>query len=636
MRNLIKKEIEKVVGKGNFDVFFREYKTEVNVSIKKVLKKIKTEQIKRKYIPLNVYPLAKIQHEIKNIIQKTFKISGLTIEELKLELPPPHIVGDIAISTFFLAERLRENSQILAEKIAKIVNNKKGLKMIESATAAGSFVNFKTKTNKLYDEILTNVNFLGEQYGESDINSRKIALIDYSAPNIAKPIGVGHLRSTIIGQALANIYWATGYSEIRDNHLGDWGTQFGVLIYAYEKWGKEQKIIQNPLEELKNLYVKFHQEAEKEPELKERARDLFKRLELKDPKMMTYWKRFRDLSIVGFKKIYNKLGIEFDTYIGESYFTDQTDPIIENCLKKGICRNETDTKVVIVDSIEGLPSFLLQKQDGSTLYLTRDLATLKFRVNIFKPDIILYVVGEEQKLHFQQLFALAKKMGYFLKQDVKHIDFGMILNKGRKMSTRKGTVIELEDLISKSIFKSKQIILQKNPDLKEKEIEEISEIIGIGAILYNDLCRSRIKNISFDWEKMLDFEGGSATYLQYTHTRIQSILRKTKEIFSKKSEMKIGSKRNILFEDDSEFSLAKKIMFFPFIVISAQKNDSPHFICTYLEELSKLFNNFYDKVSIIGTEDQNLRKSRILLIKSVALVIKIGLGLLNIKVPLKM
>ncbi|MEK9183973.1 MAG: arginine--tRNA ligase, partial [Patescibacteria group bacterium] len=473
-------------------------------------------------------------------------------------------------------------------------------------------------------EILNEINKLGDKYGESDVNENKIALIDYSSPNIAKPMGVGHLRSTIIGQALANIYHKTGFSVIKDNHLGDWGTQFGKLIYAYQKWGDKEKISKNPIKELNDLYVKFNKEAEKNPELDEKAREFFQKLERGDKRLVNLWREFSKLSVKEFNKIYKKLGVDFDIYIGESYFSSEADKEVKEALKKGIARKDSATGAVIVDSLD-VPSFLLQKQDGSTLYITRDLAALRFRVKTFKPDVILYVVGQEQTLNFRQLFELSKALDILDKVQAKHTGFGLVLAGEEKMSTRKGTLIELKELISQSVAKSKKILLEKNPDINKKELKEISEIIGVGAIIYNDLRQSRSKNISFNWERMLNFEGGSAVYLQYTYARINSILKKVKSTQLKKTS-------NIIFEKDIEFLIAKKLMFYSIIINNAQKFDFPHLIATYLEELAQIFNSFYNNVSIIETKDKNLRQSRLILIKSVAQVIKNGLELLNIKV----
>lgn len=468
------------------------------------------------------------------------------------------------------------------------------------------------------------------------MNVGKIVFADYSSPNIAKPIGVGHLRSTIIGQALTNLYDKTGYVVIRDNHLGDWGTQFGKLLYAYQEWGDEEKITQSPIEELKNLYVRFHGLSKEDPAVEDAARRLFADLERGDSEAMALWKRFRDLSIVDFDRVYRRLGICFDLCIGESYFVREAEEVVDDCLEKGACRVDDETGAVVVDTLENIPSFLLRKADGSTLYISRDLAALKFRVETFKPDVILYVVGNEQSLNFQQLFSFARKIGYLDHHtEVKHIDFGMVIRDGKKMSTRRGTVIELSELMVQSVEKSREILLSKDTDLTSMELDETSEIIGIGAVIYNDLHQSRAKNISFDWKRMLDIEGGSAVYLQYTYVRVLSILRKL-EIVSSAGNAEPFTGSLAIHESESEFSLAKKMLLFPKIVLKAQSTDSPHDICAYLEELALLFNSFYNEISIVKTENIRLRQSRILLIESVAQVIKNGLAILNIRVPEKM
>lgn len=612
---------------------FEKYKLEVTESVSAVQKRISEEKENRAYVNFNDYPAEELKKEVVTAIKEALGVQE--VEEVGLSVPPTHIAGDFALEIFGLAKKLKEKPDVLAKKIAEQINKyKTGL--IKEAAVVGAFVNVETHKEKLYREILAKIIGLGGHYGESDVNAGKVVLIDYSAPNIAKPIGVGHLRSTIIGQALANIYHETGYSVIKDNHLGDWGTQFGSLIYAYQEWGDEKKVTENPIRELKDLYVKFHQFSERHPEIKDKARKLFFRLERKDPELVALWKRFRDLSLKDFKRVYERLGIEFDINIGESYFSDWADLIVEECLTKGFCRKDKSSSAVVVDQMDELSSFLLRKQDGTSLYLTRDLATLQFRVSTFKPDVILYVVGNEQELNFKQLFEFSKRVGYLPGNvEAKHIGFGMILREGKKMSTRKGTLIELEDLILQSAEKSKEILLQKNPDIDPQEFAKVPEIIGIGAIIYNDLCQSRVRNISFDWERMLDLEGGSAVYLQYSYVRINSILRKLVKVYG---EVDFGAlkKEEIFFTNKSEFDLAKKLMMFPEIVIKAQKTDFPHYICVYLEELAQLFNGFYSEVSILKTKDMKLRESRVALIQGVATVIKKGLALLNIRVPEKM
>jgi len=598
-------------------------KKEGDKSVEKTKKRIAKELSSKKTVIFDNYALVKIKKSLGVILE-------IDTDKLSLNAPPEHIKTDLSVALFgFTGQGYGGNDpKKLAEDWAIKINETKN-ELIENTQAFGPYLNINLKRQKIYSLLLKNVSKLKDKFGQSDLNAKKVAVIDYSGPNIAKPIGVGHLRSTIIGQALANIYEATGYSVIRDNHLGDWGTQFGKLVYAYRQWGDKKKIAENPIKELNELYVKFHEEAEKNPEIEDRAREIFQKMEEGDSGLVSLWMKFRKISIAEFKKVYERLGVKFDTYIGESYFAGETDKIVNECLDKKLAKKDEETGAIAVENLEGLPSFLLRKKDDSGLYITRDLAALIFRVEVFEPDDILYAVGEEQSLHFRQLFALARALGYIDGAKAKHIGFGLVLSGGEKMSTRKGTLIELEELIKQSVEKSKEILRQKNKDLNEKEIEEISEIIGLGAVIYNDLRQSRQKNISFDWKKMLDFEGGSAVYLQYTVARINSILKKlsageTKEKISKP-----------VFEKESEFALARKIMFFPQVILEAQKHNSPHFIAVYLEELAQLFNHFYNEVSIIGTKDANLRLSRVSLIKSVATVIKNGLKLLGVKTPEK-
>ena len=598
-------------------------KKEGDKAVEKTKKRIAKELSSKKTVIFDNYTLVKIKENIG-------KILGISADKFSLNIPPEHIKTDLSVALFGFAEQDSGNNdpKKLAEDWAKKINETKN-EFIENAQALGPYLNINLKKQKIYSLILKDISKLKSKFGQSDLNIKKVAVIDYSGPNIAKPIGVGHLRSTIIGQALANIYEATGYSVIRDNHLGDWGTQFGKLVYAYRQWGDKKKIAENPIKELNELYVKFHKEAEKNPEIEDKAREIFRKMEEGDSELIKLWMKFRSISIAEFKKIYERLGIKFDMYIGESYFAGETDKIVEECLEKKLAKKDEETGAIAVEDLDGLPSFLLRKKDDSGLYITRDLAALIFRMEVFEPDDILYAVGEEQSLHFRQLFALARALGYIDGAKAKHIGFGLVLSGGEKMSTRKGTLIELEELIKQSVEKSKEILRQKNKDLSEKEIEEISEIIGLGAVVYNDLRQSRQKNISFDWKRMLDFEGGSAVYLQYTVARINSILKK---LNAGEIEEKIFK---LVFEKESEFALARKMMFFPVVILEAQKHNSPHLIAVYLEELAQLFNHFYNEVSIIGTEDANLRLSRISLIKSVATVIKNGLKLLGVKTPEK-
>lgn len=611
---------------------FEKYRLEVAKSVNTVQQRIEKEKV-RECIDFDAYPSEKLKREITSSVKKSVGVQD--VGEIGLSVPPAHIPGDFAVEVFDLAKKLGEKPNLLAKKIADDINAHR-MSLVKDASVMGAFVNVEIQKEVLYREILSGVLELGDRYGESNVNAGKVVLVDYSSPNIAKPIGVGHLRSTIIGQALANLYHETGYSVIKDNHLGDWGTQFGSLIYAYKQWGDEKKIEENPIGELKDLYVRFHQLVEEHPEVKDNARELFTRLEQKDQELIALWKRFRDLSLKDFSRVYDRLGINFDTSIGESYFNEEANKVVDECLAKGFCRKDEASGAVVVDQMGEIPSFILRKQDGSSLYQSRDIATLQFRISTFKPDTILYVVGNEQDLNFKQLFEFSKRAGYLLGNvETKHIGFGMVLRDGKKMSTRKGTLIELEDLISQSIEKSREILLQKKPDIDLQELGKVSEIVGHGAILYNDLRQSRMKNISFDWDRMLDLEGGSAVYLQYSYVRINSILRKLTENHGE-IDLSALKRGEISFTSKSEFDLAKKLMMFPEIILKAQQTDFPHQVCVYLEELAQLFNSFYNEVSILKTEDTKLRDSRVVLSKGVALVIKKGLSLLSIRVPEKM
>jgi len=580
-------------------------------NFKKAFKKAKKRHKLKKLASISEYVLFKVYKEIKSILED-FELGDF-------QNPPEHIKTDLTVIGNL--EKIKEAAREI---------NAGSFEYLKEAETQGPFLNISLKSEAVFQSILKNLTNFSEKYGTSDLNEDRFALIEYSAPNVARPIGVGHLRSTIIGEVLSRIYEATGYTVLRDNYLGDWGTQFGKLIYAYRTWGDKRKVKENPLKELKKLYVKFQEESENNEQLIEKARSILKELEEGDKKTLKLWKRFRELSIREYKRIYNWLGVEFDHYGGESMFLKSARVVPEDCLKKGICKK--GEQGVVIAEVDNLPTFLVRKQDNSTIYHSRDLAQLKFRVEKFKPDDILYVVGSEQTLYFHQLFALAGKLGYLNSLTPKHISFGLVLGEdGKRMSTRHGTAVELENLIDQSIKKSRKIIEEKNPELSVKEKQETAEKVGIGAIIYNDISQSREKNITFNWDRMLDFKTGSAVYLQYTYVRINSILEKYKK--------EIGNPQKpekFVFEELVEFELSRKLMFFPGVVLKARENDSPHIIAVYLEELAGIFNTFYNKISIIKTQDSGLRNSRIFLAKGISQVIKSGLMLLDVPVPKKM
>jgi len=612
--------------------FLHKYYQKEKTRIAGLNKKIKNEQSIRQYINHKDYLLYQIQAEIVNLLKKNFLNFDILEEDIILEEPPLYIQADFCFACFGLGKKIKKPPLLLAEEISEIINKNTTNLSVKQSEAKAAYVNLILK-KEIHFNVLKQVLFLNEKYGESDFNKKKIVLIDYSSPNIAKPIGLNHLPSTIIGEVLANIYFETGASVIRHNYLGDWGTNFGALLWAYFHWGNDEKIKKDGVEELKNLYVRFFDNASKNEKLIKEARELFNRLENGDLKLLKIWKKFRDLSVKDFIKTYKRLGIQFDTYLGESYFLEETEELLEEAINKGVAIKKDDN-LVVIESLDELPSFLLRKEDGSTLYLTRDAAALKVRFELFNLELILYVVGSEQSLHFQQLFALAKNLGYLddRKRSV-HIPFGLILIEGKKMATRKGSLIGMNNLIDEAVRRAKQIILKKSPQLAKTKIDKIAEQVGLGAVIYNSLKQSRLQNINFDWDEVLNFESASAPYLQYSCVRIKSILEKVRA-----DDLRNLSEENIkiYFKETIEFDLLKKLMIFPVVIWRAQKENSPHFICIYLEELAQLFNRFYDSISVIKTIDDNLRNSRIMLIKAVHQVLEKGMNLLNIKTPSKM
>jgi len=618
--------------------FLQKYYQSEQKTIELIKEKISKEKKERNFISLTDYYIFQVKEEIKKILDKSYPQINIEENDFNLEEPPLFIKGDFCFNCFLLAKKIKKAPLLLGEQIAQLINANQEKIFISEASDEGPYVNL-ILNKEIYKNVLIQIFTLKEKYGENNINCGKTVLIDYSSPNIAKPMGLNHLPSTIIGQVLGNIYLQTGASVIRHNYIGDWGTNFGALICAYFHWGDDKKIKANPVVELKNLYVHFFEEAAKDENLLNEARELFNKLENGDSKLLKLWKKFRDLSIKDFKKVYSRLGINFDLYLGESYFLKETEEVIKEAINKGIAKENEENNLVVVDNLDNLPSFLLKKEDGSTLYLTRDLAALKKRFELFNLDLLLYVVGSEQSLHFQQLFSLAKVMGYIDQKNKKaeHIPFGLILIEGKKMATRKGSLVEMNDLLDETVEKAKEIILKKNSGWKEKKINETAEKIGLGAIIYNSLKQSRLQNINFDWNKVLNFEAASAPYLQYSYVRIKSILKK---ILAKENKIEnkniLNNPEEIYFENEIEYEIIKKMMFFPSVILRVQKENSPHFLCTYLEELAQLFNKFYDTISIIKTSDEKLKNSRILLIKAVSQILEKGLGLLNIEVPMEM
>ena len=576
-----------------------------------------------------------LNKEIKEIIFKTmgYLYKDIKIPDFVVEYPQNKKHGDYASNiAMILAGRLNKNPMEMAGEIVNQINKDERSKDLFSkiTIAKPGFINFEI-SDKYLRKNLCEIFKKKDKFGSSDIGKNKTVVIDYSAPNIAKPMHIGHLRSTIIGQSLYNIYSFLGYKTIGDNHIGDWGTQFGKLIYAYKHWGDKKKIDKDPIEEMTKLYVRFHKEAEKNKDLDELARKETKRLQDKDSENIKLWKFLVKESLKDFKKIYKILDIKFDYVLGESFYDNLLAGIVKEGLDKKIASRSEGAIIIDLDKYN-LPPSLIKKSDGAYLYATTDLATVKYRKEKFKPDKILYVVANEQALHLQQLFASAELFGLNNDIKTKHIKFGMVLGEtGKKFSTRKGETVKLDDLINKAIKLSQKTVEEKNSELSKKEKKKIAKVVGIGAIKYNDLSQNRVTDITFNWNKMLSFEGNSAPYLQYTCARINSLRKKYNNLY-KLNRVNVFDKPDFsLLEEDAEKNIMRQLIKFPEVVENASRENSPHLIALYVYELASLYNNFYNSVPILKSEKQ-VSKARIYLSKSTMITIKNGLNLLGIDV----
>ncbi|MBS4177884.1 arginine--tRNA ligase [Lederbergia citrea] len=540
------------------------------------------------------------------------------VEKL-IEKPKYADQGDLAFPCFTLAKMLRKSPQMIANEIADKIKNP----IFEKVQADGPYLNCFLNKQIVSKEILQTLLKDGSNYGSLDIGKGKNVVIDFSSPNIAKPFSMGHLRSTVIGNAIANIAEKCGYRAVRINHLGDWGTQFGKLIVAYKLWGSDESITVNPIKELLDLYVKFHQEAEVDSKLEDEARAWFKKLEDGNEEALQLWKWFRDESLQEFSKIYQLLGVHFASYQGEAFYNDKMDETIELLKKKGLLHSSDGAQVVELTEYD-LPPCLIEKSDGATLYATRDLTAALYRQETYKFEKALYVVGHEQSLHFKQVFLVLEKMGYDWANQMEHIPFGFILKDGKKMSTRKGKIVLLEEVIEEAIELALKSIEAKNPGLPNKE--EVAKMVGVGAIIFHDLKNERQNNIEFSLEEMLHFEGSTGPYIQYTHARACSILRK--------SHIDLTGLNPEGLNDDYSWTILKMLMEFPSVIQRSFNQNEPSQIARYLIALSQDFNKYYGHVKILS-EDQE-QESRLALVKVVTIVLSEGLRLLGIEAPEEM
>ncbi|HEM5138589.1 TPA: arginine--tRNA ligase [Streptococcus suis] len=536
-----------------------------------------------------------------------------------LEKPKSSEMGDIAFPAFSLAKVERKAPQAIAADIVEKLDPTG----FEKVVATGPYVNFFLDKAAISHQVLTDVITEKDQYGKLNIGQGRNVTIDMSSPNIAKPFSVGHLRSTVIGDALANIHEKLGYKPIRINHLGDWGKQFGMLIVAYKLWGDKAAVEADPISELLKLYVRINAEAEEKPELDEEARQWFKKLEDGDPEAHELWQWFRDESLVEFNRIYDKLGVTFDSYNGEAFYNDKMDEGIQILEEKGLLQESKGAKIVDLESYN-LPPALIMKTDGATLYITRDMATAMYRKRTYDFVKSIYVVGQEQINHFKQLKAVLKEMDFDWSDDMTHVTFGLVTKDKKKLSTRKGNIILLEPTLDEAISRALTQIEAKNPDLENKE--EVAHAVGVGAVKFYDLKTDRDNGYDFDLEAMVSFEGETGPYVQYAYARIQSILRKANFVPSAENDYKLA--------DAESWDIIKHIQNFSNIVERAGDKFDPSLIAKYAINLAQAFNKYYAHTRILDESPE--RDSRLALAYATGLVLKEALRLLGVKAPEKM
>lgn len=533
-----------------------------------------------------------------------------------LEIPAELNRGDFAFPCFQLSKVRKQPPSEIAKKIAKDLGSIEGISSIENV---GPYVNFRVDTTMLAKKVLSQIYRKKEKFGQANIGNNRTVVIDYSSPNIAKPFHVGHLRSTIIGNCLKNIYKALGYKVISINYLGDWGKQFGLLVLAFQKWGDKEKLKEDPLKYLYELYVKINRAVEKEPSLNSEARALFKRMEKQDSEILEYWREFRSLSIKKYEEVYNRLGISFDLYSGESQYNEYIGKIVEEMEKKKLWQSSEGAKIIDLQK-HNLNVALIRKEDGSTLYLTRDIAAAKERYQKYHFEKMLYVVGTDQKLHFGQLFKILELLGRKWASRCVHVDFGRV----QGMSTRKGQAIFLEDLLDEGQRRALEKI-KTNPEkfVELDNAELTADICGLSAIIFADLSNRRIKNYQFDWDKILNFEGDTGLYLQNAHARIAGIMRKSGVVLTEKIDYS-------LLKEKEAISLIAWLARYPEIVKLSGGKYEPSFLCTYLLELARYFHRAYHLMRVKG-ETLTIAQARMNLFWATKQVLGNGMRLLGMK-----
>lgn len=565
------------------------------------------------------------KNEISKIISES--INGVEILPEYIEIPKYANNGDFAFPCFRLAKELKKSPIAIAEEIKQ--NIKLDNNLIEKMDVVGGYLNFYTNKENFAKEVLEEVNAKQENYGSSQIGENKNIVIDYSSPNIAKPFHIGHLRSTVIGGALYNIYKFLGYNTIGINHLGDWGTQFGKLIEGYTRWGSEYNIEENPIDELTKIYVRINALCKEDESVLEECRNNFKKLEDGDKYCTEIWNKFRKLSLEEFQRVYDLLGSKFDSWNGEAFYSDKMNEVVDILEKSGKLEESEGARIINLEYAKIDTPCIIGKTNGSTTYATRDLAAIMYRARTYNFDKALYVTSYEQVLHFKQVFEVAKLLGLDEKytKGLEHVPFGMVQLKTGKMSTREGNIIKLEDLLNESITRAQKIIEEKNSELEDKE--DVAKKVGIGAIIFNDLANSRIKDEIFDWDAILNFQGETGPYIQYMYVRTKSVLEKAGYI----PEYNEPLVKNLL--DKDSMNVINLIYQFEDTLIQVTEKNEPSILSRYLINLAKEYSSFYNNNKII-TEDKNVQDARLYLTYAVGNILKTGANLLGIQMPNKM
>ena len=563
----------------------------------------------------------------KKICQYLSKVLvEMSEEELMktMEIPPEEKMGDLALPCFAMAKKMRKNPRLIAAELAEKLNEQKDELGIEKVESVGAYCNIHLKRDLFVEKCFESLQ--KDKYGVSQIGAGKTVCMDYSSPNIAKNFHVGHLRTTVIGNSLYKIYQKLGYDVVRINHLGDWGTQFGKLIVAYKLWSSEELVKEKGIEELLRIYVKFENESKKNESLIVEAREWFVKMEQNDPEALEIWNWFKDISMVEFERIYDLLGISFDSYLGESFYRDKVPALVEKLKEMELLVESQGAQVIDLEKYD-MPPCLITKSDGGSIYHSRDIAAILYRKETYNFEKCLYVTGLEQSLHFKQIFTAIEVMGYDWGDGLIHVPYGLVSLAGEKLSTRGGNIIYAEDILKEAIERAYNAIIEKNPSLNDKE--ETAKKVGVGAIIFHDLFNQRIKNVDFSWKEVLNFDGTTGPYAQYTYARAKSVLRKAGKT------VEAGEVDYATLTDDVTYNLVKVLAGYEDAVFNAAEKNEPSVVARYVISLATAFNKFYHDCTILQAEE-NEKKARLILTDMVQKILCEACGLLGMECPEEM